>query len=425
MENFFQIDDISDFQQKALHWSVEYTHVSYFNNCHIDFPYNGFSNLLFVGANKIIDFLPGKSFENLADTFLKNKTWLTGYFSYDLKNEVEKLKSKNSDKLFFKNIYFYQPQIVIIFEKQGIKILSETKSPEKIYAQILKTKIPIATKNQIKLQCKVSLEKYIETVERIKKNIIEGDVYELNYCIEFFKKNVKIFPEELYFKIIEKSPSPFSIFQKTDDLFLLSASPERFLKKENFKLISQPIKGTAKRFNNIIEDLNSKHTLSSSEKEKAENLMIVDLVRNDLSKSSMPGSVFVEELFGIYSFSHVHQMISTISSTISNATNFATAILNAFPMGSMTGAPKIKAMQLIDNYENSRRSLYSGSVGYIQPNGDFDFNVVIRSILYNKTHQYLSLQVGSAITYDSIPEKEYEECLLKGKALMDTLEGNT
>jgi para-aminobenzoate synthetase component 1 len=203
----------------------------------------------------------------------------------------------------------------------------------------------------------------------------------------------------------------------------LSASPERFIKKSLNKLYSQPIKGTVRRAQDDAEDEKLKSALLASEKERAENLMIVDLVRNDLAKSSETGSVEVTELFGRYSFKQVHQMISTVSSTIIDGLNPVTAIANAFPMGSMTGAPKVMAMQLIEQYENSKRGLYSGAIGYFAPNEDFDFNVVIRSIQYNEERQYVNFEVGSAITIDSHAEQEYEECLLKASAMLRALGG--
>jgi para-aminobenzoate synthetase component 1 len=153
----------------------------------------------------------------------------------------------------------------------------------------------------------------------------------------------------------------------------------------------------------------------------AENLMIVDLVRNDLAKSSKPGSVKVEELFGIYSFKQLHQMISTVSSIKRENVDPVEVIKNAFPMGSMTGAPKIRAMELIEKYETTKRGVYSGASGYFTPEMDFDFNVLIRSIFYNDTANKLSFQVGSAITYDADPEYEYKECLLKAKAIFEIL----
>jgi len=201
----------------------------------------------------------------------------------------------------------------------------------------------------------------------------------------------------------------------------LSASPERFLKKINNKLISQPIKGTIKRGGSKIEDENLKFALKNDNKELAENIMIVDLVRNDLTRTVLNASVKVEELCEIYSFKQVHQMISTISAEIDNNLALSDIFKNTFPMGSMTGAPKIRAMEIIEKYEKTKRGLYSGAVGYINPKGDFDFNVVIRSIFYNSENNYLSFTVGGAITANSVPENEYNECLLKAKAILEVL----
>jgi para-aminobenzoate synthetase component 1 len=220
------------------------------------------------------------------------------------------------------------------------------------------------------------------------------------------------------------SKAPFSCYFKFDGKYLLSASPERFLKKQGSKLISMPIKGTARRGKNIEDDLALRRKLLADQKERSENVMIVDLVRNDLSRSSVEGSVKVEELFGIKTFPQVHQMVSTITGVLRDDVHFVDAIRNAFPMGSMTGAPKVRAMELIEQYEKSKRGLYSGAVGYITPEGDFDFNVVIRSLLYNSLNHYLSFHVGSAIVFDSAPEKEYEECLLKAKALIQVLKSS-
>lgn len=201
----------------------------------------------------------------------------------------------------------------------------------------------------------------------------------------------------------------------------MCASPERFLKKEKDLLVSQPIKGTAPRGRNAKEDMQLKKELFTDAKERSENVMIVDLVRNDLSHVAAKNSVKVTELFGIYSFSTVHQMISTVTARLGKDYHFTDALRYTFPMGSMTGAPKVRAMQLIEQYEDTRRGLYSGAVGYITPERDFDFNVVIRSILYNKQEQYLGFMAGSAITSGSIPEKEYQECLHKAQAMKKAL----
>jgi len=268
---------------------------------------------------------------------------------------------------------------------------------------------------------KLTKEAYINNIKTIKEHIQQGDIYEVNYCQEFFAKQVKIKPIQLYFKLNDKSPTPFSCFVKHNDKYLLSASPERFIKKQGNKITSQPIKGTIKRGGDKVEDERLKELLYNDNKERSENIMIVDLVRNDLSKISKKNSVKVDELCGIYTFPQVHQMISTVSADLNENITFNDIIKATFPMGSMTGAPKIRAMELIEKYEVSKRGLYSGTVGYIDSFGNFDFNVVIRSILYNMDTQYLSFFVGGAITHLSDPEKEYEECLLKAKAMFEVL----
>jgi len=242
--------------------------------------------------------------------------------------------------------------------------------------------------------------------------------------MEFFAEQALINPISVFQKLNSLSPMPFASLYKLEHKYLICCSPERFLKKSGSRIISQPIKGTARRDVDPKKDEQIKEELQNSEKERAENMMIVDLVRNDLAHSSKPGTTKVEEFFGIYTYNQVHQMISTISSELKDGLAFTEAIKNAFPMGSMTGAPKIKAMELIETYEESRRGLFSGAVGYITPEQDFDFNVVIRSVLYNAATKYLSFQTGSAITYDSVAEKEYEECLLKAKAILQVLNGD-
>jgi len=245
----------------------------------------------------------------------------------------------------------------------------------------------------------------------------------MNFCQEFFAEGVRIDPLSMFDRLNQHSKAPFSAYYRLRDRYLLCASPERFLKKEGAKIISQPIKGTIRRGGDPKEDLGLKNQLASSEKDRSENVMIVDLVRNDLGRSCKAGSVEVEELFGIYGFNQVWQMISTVKGELEEGEDGIDAIRRAFPMGSMTGAPKVRSMQLIEEYEQSKRGLYSGAVGYIRPDGDFDFNVVIRSLLYNAADQYLSFQVGGAIVFDSVAEKEYEECLLKAKGILDVLQG--
>ena len=345
---------------------------------------------------------------------------LFGYLSYDLKNQLEKLGSNHVDEIGFAPLFFFKPLHLILIDQHG-QMMVMSEEGDKICAEIEATKIIEMATTPIQMHAKVSKEKYIEKVEKIREHIIEGDVYELNYCVEFFAENTPINPLQTYFSLQKISPTPFACFFKWNKRFVMSASPERFIRKSLNKLYSQPIKGTVRRAADPIQDQKLIAELRNSEKEKAENLMIVDLVRNDLARSSEIGSVAVEELYGIYSFKQVHQMISTVSSTILDGIHPVDAIENAYPMGSMTGAPKIKAMQLIEEYEQTKRGLYSGSVGYFAPNEDFDFNVIIRSIQFNAESNYVNFEVGSAITYDSIAEHEYEECLLKAQAMLKAL----
>ena len=363
----------------------------------------------------------GTAFVQLESFIQKNKgKYILLFLSYDLKNEIEHLHSAHLDPIGFPALTAIVPSDYICIHTSG----ELTYSNKDFLQSIDDTVIQNYPENScIEVEAKVSKEDYIHTVQQIRNHIIDGDVYELNYCTEFFAKNADLNPYKTYSDLNELSPTPFSVFAHLNGKFMMGASPERFLKKQGNTLYSQPIKGTSKRSNDEKQDALNKAFLLNSEKEKAENLMIVDLVRNDLAKSAKTGSVKVEELYGIYSFKQVHQMISTVSANTLDGLELSTMIKNAFPMGSMTGAPKVKAMQLIDQYEQTKRGMYSGAVGYISPEGDFDFNVVIRSLQYNAEKKYLNFEVGSAITFDSNPEEEYKECLLKAEAMVKVLAG--
>ncbi len=429
-QQIFSVTEIAGFVswqdtiRKALHWadSFDYFHFFTDNQTGADYPFGGFSTMLAVGARHVLDVRKGQVFNDLQQ-FIDSypNDWVVGYLGYDLKNETEDLKSQNPDFLQFSEAGFYVPEHNIFFYAHSIEIISD--DPLGILQRIGQAPLPDRFQNfEGIIQSRTPKEVYLKTVERLKEHILDGDSYEINYCVEFFTENAALNPVEAYLALTELSPMPFSVVGKTDACYLLGASPERFLKKTGNRLISMPIKGTARRGFSLEEDTSLKEQLQSSEKERAENMMIVDLVRNDLARSAVPGTVRVEEMFGIYTFAALHQMISTVSAEIRSGVSLVETIRNAFPMGSMTGAPKIKAMELIEQYEDRKRGLYSGAVGYVTPQGDFDFNVIIRSILYNAATQYLSFSVGSAITYDSIAEKEYEECLLKAQTICQALE---
>ncbi|MEN7547474.1 anthranilate synthase component I family protein [Rapidithrix thailandica] len=413
-------DDVETFRRKALHWASGFEVCTYLDSNGIAYPQQAFENLLAVGTKAICLFDNGQTFYRLQQFYQQQKDWIFGHFTYDLKNETEALHSQNPNRVNFPDAFFYVPEYLIRFSKNAVHLYPSEKANE-LLDQIQNTNICPVEIPPPTLQQRTSYEKYIRSVNAIKEHIIEGDIYELNYCIEFFAENSDADPLFLYERLNAVSPTPFSTFHKVIDKYLLCASPERFIKKTDQQLISQPIKGTIKRGQNPEEDQALQLQLRQDEKEIAENMMIVDLVRNDLARSCEFGSVKVPELFGIYAFRQVHQMISTVTGTLRKEVPFTQAIRNAFPMGSMTGAPKIRAMELIERYEDCQRGLYSGSVGYITPEGDFDFNVVIRSILYNQASRYLSFQIGSAITYDALAEKEYQECVLKAQGILKAL----
>ncbi len=428
----FELYDTDIFQYQLNSWGTEYENFVLLNSnsqktsLHL---YHKFDLIAAVDSIFIFDNSGNNSFENFRNFNQNNQDWIFGYLSYDLKNEVEKLNSNHFDGIGFQKMYFFIPKYVIILKKNILRIeyLTEITDIEEIKAiihKILSIQVPqIESSIQTNsIQNKFTKEEYLQTVDKIREHIHKGDIYELNLCQEFYIENIKIKPDNIYQKLNNISPAPFSCYMRNFDKYLICSSPERFLVKQNQKIISQPIKGTIRRSEDDKEDKKLRAFLCSDEKERAENMMIVDLVRNDLSRTAKKGSVKVEELCKIYSYGHVHQMISTISSELEEIKfDIIELLKTTFPMGSMTGAPKIKAMELIEKYEKTKRGLYSGSVGYISPNKDFDFNVIIRSILYNQTNEYLSFTVGSAITYQSNAENEYKECLLKAEALIKSL----
>ena len=381
---------------------------------------------LLVGVEALSEISPvSNSFEELKSYQEQKQDWLFGFLSYDLKNELEDLQSNHLDELQFPNMHFFQPKWV--FEIQGNQVTIhfpeevERQEMQQLFGEIMQFQPNYWESVVPAVQARISKETYLKQVATLQEHIQRGDIYEVNFCQEFYVEDAVLHPLATFEKLNAISEPPFAAYYRLGKKHLMCASPERFVKKKGQKLISQPIKGTRKRGSSIAEDELLKKELAACPKERSENVMIVDLVRNDLSKTAAKASVQVEELFGIYSFRQVHQMISTITSELKEGVGGVEAIQHAFPMGSMTGAPKIRAMKLIEEYEQTKRGLYSGSVGYFTPNGDFDFNVVIRSILYNAAKQYAAFMVGGAITAKANAEQEYEECMVKAKAMFEVL----
>lgn len=427
----FETNNDDHFCMKMLQWGQRH-----FSNCCFlnsnqaaHDPYSNFNQVLALG---VADQTFGNGVDDLAELKAfsdQHNDWLFGFLSYDLKNQLEKVESQNYDGVQMPLLHFFRPVVLIFPYPDHVRIgclpgFGNFSDPAGIFKGIDRFVLnPTPAFAPIEMQQRVRSERYLHQVGNIRQYIQLGYIYEMNYCVEFFAEEAVIDPLAVYDRLNQLSPTPFSCYYQLDDKFLMCASPERFLRKQGEKLISQPIKGTARRGVTPQEDALLKKQLQEDPKERSENVMIVDLVRNDLSHTAQKGSVEVEELFGIYSFKQVHQMISTVASKLRPDVHFTDAIRYAFPMGSMTGAPKVQAMKLIERYEDTRRGLYSGAVGYISPEKDFDFNVVIRSVLYNQSRRYLSYMAGSAITIGSVPQREYEECMLKAKAMQSAVSG--
>ncbi|ANW96965.1 aminobenzoate synthetase [Wenyingzhuangia fucanilytica] len=422
IQKLFTVDNTPQIKEQLLVWGAQHNTVAW-----LDSNNNTKTNIEGFLAIDQISFITSdyhNAFEQLKFYVDNIQDYAFGYLGYDLKNDVEKLSSHNIDETNFPDLYFFQPKKLIEVQKDGIlfrypKDLAE--DIDKDWKAILASKKEISAKKPLDIHHRIDKETYIKQVEKALKEIHKGEVYELNFCQEFYAKNASIHPVNTYLDLNTISQAPFATFLKIKDLFLLSASPERFLQKKGDTLVSEPIKGTARRRTLPEKDISQIELLKNNTKEIAENIMIVDLVRNDLSHIAQKGTVSVNELCKIYTFKQVHQMISSITCKIKPNIHMVDAIKACYPMGSMTGAPKIAAMKFIEDLEASKRGIYSGAVGYFTPEQDFDFNVVIRSIVYNQSKNYVSFSVGSAITAKANPEQEYEECLLKAKAMREVL----
>ena len=406
-----------EFRRRALQWAARYVHCTYFEHNNLAYPGGPFDRLLAV-----TDAAPATpTLAELGDALAQPPLGVPrcGFITYDVKNEIEALTSQNFAALAWPQLHFFVPRTWLHWQGETVEIGGQTAG---VLDEILAAPLPTGAPPRVPaLRPRLPKAEYLQAVEAIREDILNGEVYELNLCQEFYAERVALDPTAVFWRLNEASPAPFAGFVRWYDHYLLCASPERFLAHRPPVIISQPIKGTRRRGATPADDERQRQALLNDEKERAENLMIVDLVRNDLARVARTGSVRVPELFGLYPFRHVWQMISTVEAELRPGVELPEILRATFPMGSMTGAPKVRAMQLIEHYERSQRGLYSGSIGYAWPGGRFEFNVVIRSLQYRADTGYLSFQVGSAITYDSDPEREYAECLLKAQGLLETL----
>jgi len=405
-----------------LNWVKPFSIYCLLDSNHYKDGHHSLDCILATGAKRQLTIRNGHALADLQQFIDEKPSWLFGHLGYDLKNEIWQLTSSHPDYIQFPDLFFFEPEIVI--RLVGHEIVIDADNPEEVFAGLCNASAEPAQDGpaNMSIQNRISRPEYITIIQQLQKHILRGDFYEINFCQEFFSTSTGIDPVNVYEKLKQASPNPFSALYRVNDSYLVCASPERFLKKEGHRILSQPIKGTGRReAGNVEADERRRSELYNSAKDRSENVMVVDLVRNDLSKICREGSVKVDELYGIYSFPQVYQMISTVSGELDDGVSFADIISATFPMGSMTGMPKRNVLKMIERYEKTRRGIFSGALGYITPTGDFDFNVVIRSILYNASLKYLSFLAGSGITFYSEPESEWEECLLKAEAITKVL----
>lgn len=425
-DKHIKLKDKEQFKRQLLQWANTFQEVVWLDSNDYHQTHSNFDAVLAVDAFSRLQTDVHQGFDALDRYTKATSDWLFGYLSYDLKNDLEDLESSNFDGLNFPDLVFFQPKKIFMLhgDELSIHYLNEFSAEIEDDLHAIRNQSNFSKKSesvQLEISSRTPKTSYLQKVETLQHHIKRGDIYEANFCQEFYAKG-NIDPLATFHKLQARSTPPFSAYFKNGNHYALSASPERYLKKNGSKVLSQPIKGTSKRSNNTLEDLELKTNLEANIKERSENVMIVDLVRNDLSRIAQRGSVKVDELCEPYTFAQVHHLISTVVAEIKDDYSSIDVIKSTFPMGSMTGAPKISAMKLIDRLEDSKRGLYSGAIGYFTPSMDFDFNVVIRSILYNESKAYISFSVGSAITSKSKPEAEYEECLVKAQALREALE---
>lgn len=423
----FSTDNFIELKQQLLTWANRFSSCSFLDNHQYRSDWQMQECLVAAGIHSEAVITPANAAVEL-DAFItghKNQ-WIFGHLSFDFRNELNGRITPHPDKSGFAVARLFVPEILVKLAGGQVTISSFSAAPASIWNDIKQAEAAGSPpEKQTILQPAVSREDYISIINQLREHIHRGDCYEINFCQEFFSNDAAIDPVSFYNRLSHISPNPFSCFYKNDASYLVCASPERFIARKGNRVFSQPIKGTAPRQTDTRADALEVEMLFNSPKERSENVMVVDLVRNDLSIICREGTVKVDELFGIYTYPHLHQMISTISGELKEDISFMDIMRATFPMGSMTGAPKKKVLELIGEFEKGSRGLFSGAVGYISPAGDFDFNVVIRSVLYNQQSGYLSYWVGSGITWLSNAEQEYEECMLKALAIKKVLQNST
>jgi len=366
-----------------------------------------------------------------------------GYFSYDLCHFIERLPGTAVDDLQLPECYLGFYDLVVAFDNlqgkayiisTGLPELRETQRMERATKRLKEVKERLAnlsasgieapmmplpsTMEQVSLVGGFTHQEYVDAVQKARKYIIDGDIFEVNLS-QRFEAEITINPYELYRRLRQINPAPFACYLNFDEVSVVSASPERFIRVRGDWVETRPIKGTRPRGKTREEDEALADELMSSVKDRAENIMIVDLERNDLGRVCRFGTIRVTELTILEVFPTIFHLTSTVEGRLREGKNCIDLLKATFPGGSITGAPKVRAMEIIDELEPTKRSVYTGNIGYLSFNGDLDLNIAIRTILVKGSKAYF--QVGGAVVYDSDPDDEYQETLAKGRALTDAL----
>lgn len=380
-------------------------------------PYGKYLMLLALDVEECIELDAGQQAFEALEGLAEQGDWWFGHLSYDLKKETHGLDSHHSSYIAWPDVYWFKPRIVCVLHRDRPNELHVYGTSSLLLPEI--QELPTETLPKVDFQSATSFETYRQHIEAIREDIRCGTYYELNHCLEFRGHCADLPILEAWNQLHEQGPAPFSALYRLREQTAMCLSPERFLARRGNLLISEPIKGTAPRGKSHEHDEYLKKQLAEDEKNRAENIMIVDLVRNDLSMGCIPGTVKVPELCAIRSYARVHQMTSVVCGTSLPGIHAAQHLKNTFPMGSMTGAPKHEVLQHIERFESFRRGLYSGAIGYMDPSGDFDFNVVIRTLQYAQPGGRIAYHTGGAITWDSVAAQEWEECRWKAAGILN------
>jgi len=402
----------------------------------------------FEGKKKIINKKPLFFLNNLIHKFNTKvpkgvpsmSSMLVGYFSYDVIRYIENIPDNCIDDLKIPDVRMLRPKNLVIYDnlKKKIFFIENVYAENKInnyfekyqlikknletYEDYSNIKLPIKFtyhKNKNKIKSNISKNQFKTYVKKAKEYIAKGDVFQV-VLSQRFERKINKTPLEIYNHLRVSNPSPFMFYFNFDDFKIIGSSPEILVRLRDNKVTIRPIAGTRPRGSTIVEDAKYKKDLLNDKKELAEHLMLLDLGRNDVGKVSKINTVKVTESFSVEKYSHVMHIVSNVIGEFNKKNSIFEVLLSGFPAGTVSGAPKIRAMEIIDELEKNKRKLYAGGIGYFTPNKEFDTCIALRTALIKNDKFYV--QSGAGIVADSVPEKEFQETVNKAKALMSAVD---